>query len=200
MVTGDQYQVLTREFAELSSPDVVLQKEVYAHFGLLFFHFSLVETSLINVLLFHHLGVELVTGNIKSKAQWEQAYDHGCDQAKKKTFGNLSQAVVDIAEFCDLKSELSDVKRRRDYFAHHFFRQEVGLYLDDEGCWHLIWEMSSIRKRLLDLDERLRVPFENMCTRLKLPTPEKSSLEAIEQHLVTDAKLRAVNPPDWSWR
>ena len=62
MITDLQKGELVAEFSELGDEDATLQKEVYAHFGLLFFKFSLVEHSLINIVTFHHVGNEQSQG------------------------------------------------------------------------------------------------------------------------------------------
>ena len=99
MISDAHKQELVAEFSELSEDDITLPKEVYAHFGLLFFKFSLVEHSLINALTFHHLGQELAAKRIKTKEQWEDAHDQGYDGAKKKTFGLLRVFVLSRLHF-----------------------------------------------------------------------------------------------------
>lgn len=65
MINERQKAELVAEFPELGGESVLLAKEIYAHFGLLFFGFSLVKHSLINALTFHHVGKQLNEAKIK---------------------------------------------------------------------------------------------------------------------------------------
>jgi hypothetical protein len=201
MITEEQHSGLVSEFGELADPDIILPKEVYAHFGLLFFKFSLVENSMINILLFHHLGTELAARRIRSKEDWEKAHDKGYDDAKGKTFGNLMKAVLKVPEFSSFAAEFAEIKRLRDYFAHHFFREEVGMYAsdDNEGCWHILWAMKRLRDRLMKLDDELRQPFEQMCKRLRVPLATDDVLKDGAATLIAEAKARIDKGRPFDW-
>lgn len=199
MISDTQKEELVAEFSELSEDDIVLPKEVYAHFGLLFFKFSLVEHSLINALMFHHIGQELAAKRIKTKAQWEEAHDRGYDGAKKKTFGNLVKAIVEIQEFAPFANELTKIKSHRDYFAHHFFREEVGMYRSDEGCWHVLWAIKQLRDQILKLDCCLERPTKAMCKRLGVPYPSDEILEKSQDQLIDEAQARIDTGNPFAW-
>ena len=201
MITDLQKGELVAEFSELGDEDATLQKEVYAHFGLLFFKFSLVEHSLINIVTFHHVGNEQSQGKIQCKFQWEKVYDSGYKIAKKMTFGNLVRAVGRLDEFNSLKTKLSEIKECRDYFAHHFFREEIGLCLSDEGCWHLLWEIQQLRIDLIQLDDQLRIPTEQMCKRLAVPILTEEMLWQIDREMRAEVNVSlAAGNPEFGWK
>lgn len=195
MITREQRLALEGEFPELLEPDLVLTKELYAHFGLLFFNFSLVEHSMINTLTFHHVGKLYQRKEIKDSAHWQKIFDDGYAAAAKLTFGNLSRKLTKIEEFDSLGPDLLKAKRSRDYFAHHFFREEVPFYMSDEGCWHLLYELGQVRQQFKQLDGQLRPPFELMCERFKLPRPTSEQL-AMEEKRMSDEAARTLRSDD----
>lgn len=116
--------ILLKEFPDLEDENIILEKEIYAHFGLLFMKFSFVEHSLINIVTASHVGAAFVAGKIRSKSQWENAFDEGYEKAVKQTFGNLVKNVIKEPEFLKLEVKLKAQKEVRDYFAHHFFERK----------------------------------------------------------------------------
>lgn len=189
MISEKQRLELVAEFPELGDETALLPKELYAHYGLLFFGFSLVEHSLINSLTFHHVGTEMNAGKIRNRQQWEAAHDFGYDLAKKMTFGNLVKSTIKIEEFASLEDRLVEAKKNRDYFAHHFFREEVAVYMSDEGCWHLLYEFKIVKDKLMLLDVELRRPFETMCERLSLPLPTNEQVGSEASELIDSVGL-----------
>jgi len=174
---------LLEEYYDLQSEDVILQKELYAHFGLLFFKFSLVEHSLINVLLFHNVGKSFHKGEIKSKVQWENSFDAEYEKACNLTLGNLIKRVLKIPEFSGFEAKLNELKQARDYFAHRFFRDEVGLYGNDEGIWILLAEIARFRNMTMSVEKLLMPSFEKLCDRLGIPIPNDIQSEVLIREL-----------------
>ncbi|MET2829003.1 hypothetical protein [Mesorhizobium shangrilense] len=179
MRSEDAKAKLLVEFPELGNPEIIFQKEVFAHFGLAFLKFGLVEHSLINVLTFWSVGEGVRTGKIRSRLTWESAFDSGYEQAVALTFGNLTKKVCSIAEFSDLRSSFADAKRLRDYFAHHFMRDEAAYFESEEGCWLLLTKIAEVRHQVLRLEDALKPRFEAMRERLKLPRQDESQLNEL---------------------
>ncbi len=191
---------LVEEFPELTADDVVLQKEVYAHFGLAFFKFALVEHSLVNVYVFSCVGREVAEGKIKSKADWEKSFDESYAEATKKTFGNLAKHASEIVEFGSIKTELQEIKSLRDYFAHHFMRDESGYLSTDDGCWFLLEKIADVRSRTLALENLLNVGFSALCSRLGMPLPNDEQLDEMVAGYKTEfAEKVASGNPKTGW-
>ncbi|HUS54666.1 MAG TPA: hypothetical protein VMY41_11760 [Thermohalobaculum sp.] len=76
---------LIEEFQELGEEDVILQKEVYAHFGLLFFKLALVEHSLINFYVFNTVYEDYRRGILTNKLQWESPFDAAYEGPRQLT-------------------------------------------------------------------------------------------------------------------
>ncbi|WP_157950445.1 hypothetical protein [Pannonibacter carbonis] len=192
---------LISDFPELSGPEVNLSKEIYAHFGLLFFKFSLVEHSLINVLTFHHVGTALEAGEIASQQEWEAAHDFGFERARKMTLGHMVKSVADIGEFSTMRHRLFEAKKRRDYFAHHFFREEAASFLSNEGCWYILYHIKQLRDFLVSLDSDLDEPLKIMCGRLSINLPNDDQQKSEYTALIEESNFRFssnFDKFDWS--
>lgn len=190
MISDESKAELIEEFPELGASDVLLIKEVYAHFGLAFMKFGLVEHSLINVLTFHEVGTRMHAGKITTRQEWEAAFDVGQANAIASTFGNLVKNVSTIAEFADLRVELAEVKKVRNYFAHHFMRREAEYADTDAGCWLLLSRIADVRHKTIELEDALRPRFEAMNRRLKLPAISEERIRTELEMLVENAEAR----------
>ena len=177
MRSDDGKVKLIEEFPELAQPDALLQKEVYAHFGLVFMSFGLVEHSLINIITFKDAASVFPFPDERDQTGWGNEVDKAYASAVALTFGNLVKKVSAIPEFIDLRKSLDEAKRLRDYFAHHFMREESRFSTSDDGCWLLLSKIAVVRRQIKHLDEELKVPFGAMCQRLKIPLPSEPELE-----------------------
>lgn len=199
MISDRQRADLVEEFPELGDEEVTLPKEVFAHFGLLFFKFSLVEHSLIIIMTIFHLGEELAAKRVRTKTDWETAYDVGHDKARSKTFGNLIRAISVIEEFKPLLPRLAEIKKLRDYFAHHFFREEVGMYGNNEACWHTLWAIKSVRDRLVKIDRDLSAPTDALRQRIGVPSPQEEILVQTRRELDEETRARIATGIPFPW-
>ena len=188
MISDDHYQELVSAFPELTHPFTYLQKEIYAFFGLLFYGFSLVETTLINAIAINS-SAEAHDGHSDFAKCVEKEYQ----KVRRKTFGRLRTEVLQIHEFYIWKNDLDKAKSERDYFTHHFCREEFNHQLSDEECWHYIWEMYLIRKGLRRLDSGLQHSFRNMCIRLDIMTPGNEELNARCEQLTKELRQEVVS-------
>jgi len=201
MISEIQKETLLNEYPDLSGNDIVLQKEMYAHFGLLFFKFSLVEHSLINIMLYQHLGKKWNAGKIQNRNQWERQWDIGNERACKLSFGQLVHPVIKIQEFGDLKDELLTASKRRNYFAHNYFREEVAIYMHNEGIWHILWGFYEVGKFFEQLDDHLKPRIHQMCKRQGIPTPNEDQMGKAEGELKTEAlEAIASGNPSFGWK
>ena len=126
-------KVLLCEFPELTAPEVNWNKEVFAHFGLLFMGFGLLEHALINAVMLSSAAQEFAREK-SSTGAWPDLIDKHYERATKLTFGNLSKELTKRPDFSPAKSSLDQAKGLRNYFAHHFMRVDSDLMTQDNGC------------------------------------------------------------------
>lgn len=165
---------LIEEFPELNSDNLILNKEVLAHFGLLFSAFALIENSMINVVTFNHSFIDALRTTIHSVHDWSCIFDKNEAASKKLTFGQLADRVVIIEEYTQLLNNIKEIKKIRNYFAHHFLREEAAYFSSDESCWFLLEKMNSARHKVKFLEAELDKRFEAMCIRLKYALPDSN--------------------------
>ncbi len=155
MSDDDDLNLLYEEFPDLISDGNLLQKEVFAHFGLLFSGYALLETGLQNCFIFSELHRCVVEKKVLCRQDWRAAYDALEAKSHASTFGTLLKLLDSCPQLAECKDELSSLKSSRDYFAHHFFREENGKMFSDEGRIRLISRMNVLRRRVKLLEEKV---------------------------------------------
>lgn len=95
-----------------------------AHFGLLFSRFALLEAALHNLVLYVRLQQELHSGSIRSTGTLHNRAEAIEREAFAMTFGSLLQALHRAGALSEFFPRLNALKKKRDYFAHHFFREK----------------------------------------------------------------------------
>ena len=146
MRSEPQISTLIEEFPELAANDVNWDKEVYAHFGLLFSGYALLEASLQNCFVFREVQAAWVAKRVTNHAEWIIEYDLLEKKAFSQTFGNLIRLVSNYTEFQPHSAKLKELKRKRDYFAHHFFREEMANMLIPERVPSLVAALNRQRQ------------------------------------------------------
>lgn len=123
-------------------------KEVYARFGLAFYHANVLEHELVNLAAL----VELQQ-NTPSSREFVEALFEG---RFKKVFGQLVREVKALAVFpSELETSLSQALERRNYLAHHYFRERAGELCTHEGRDYMIQELSQMTHLFSDVDSQL---------------------------------------------
>lgn len=189
MRSDPRFFKLIEEFPELANDEITIEKELYAHFGLLFFSFALVEHSLINFVVFDAAGQGLQNRTIRNRTEWEAAFDQNYEKAKSLSLGNLIRATKDIPELVPVSSSLTKMKTERDYFAHHFFRDEAIYFRGDDRGWLLLLKLNEVRQRTVKLENQLKPQFELMCGRYGLPRPTADQLAQILNEYENDISM-----------
>jgi hypothetical protein len=190
---------LIAEFPELQD-DAVLPKEVYAHFGLAFFKFALVEHSLINIFVFATVGEKFKKKQIRSKDAWEAAFDNAYAKAASLTFGNLARSATSLPDFAEISFEINEIKSIRDYFAHHFMREEAAYFESEEGCWFLLEKIAEVRLKTIAVEEELKNRFSVLCDRLGFQQPSEAQIQTgMSEYAQEFAQALANGNPKVGW-
>jgi hypothetical protein len=168
---------LAEEFPELGDPHVLWEKEVFAHFGLLFMGIGLLEHALINAVMLTSAAKEFASERGKS-GSWAELIDRHFEQATQKTFGNLKKALCNKKGFESLDGELTEVKKLRDYFAHHFMRVDSDLMSQPSGCILLIHRLWLARSKIKAVEVELEAATARFFIKIDLPPPTEIDVQA----------------------
>ena len=168
---------LLDDFPELGSEEVIWEKEVFAHFGLLFMGIGLLEHSLINAVMLTNAASDYARYK-GSTGTWADLIDQHFDHATKLTFGNLKKAICAKRGFEALDGPLGEVKQLRDYFAHHFMRRDSDLMSQRQGCILLIFRLQEARRSLKDVEHELEKATQKFFAKIGLPIPEEADVAA----------------------
>ena len=179
MTTSSDRAALIAEFSELADLDELTSKEVYAHYGLLIFHFSLLEHSLINALMFERAIADVKRKIVSGQPSWSDALDRHFEHAKSLTFGNLVNSIVRYRDYSPFEGKLRAAKLSRDYFTHHFFRDEIAYFGSEEGRWLLLERMNSERKRVNLVEKELKPVAAARLKRVGLPQASDDALDSL---------------------
>lgn len=139
---------LFKEFPELLGDDVVVMKELYAHFGLVFSAYANLEAGIQNCYVFWQMREHHLQGSVKSEDDWVNLHERLEEKAFSATFGSLLRMVEGCEELDANRAELFNLKKIRDYFAHHFFREENSKMFHDETTIKLIANVYATRVRV----------------------------------------------------
>jgi hypothetical protein len=192
MPVDHDYVDLFEIFPELAESDVVLKKEILAHFGLLFSVFADLETGIQQCYTMWQLRNELGNGKIKSEQKWIERYDALEAKAIKATFGTLLRLVDGLDEIKPHMVNLRIMKDRRDYFAHHFFREENDKMHSNEAILHLLWRMNILREQV-DALSKLISKIHGDILQALYPHKDVASEISVETALLKEEYLK--NPP-----
>lgn len=145
MIDCPEYTELLEEFPELTESGVIFEKEILAHFGLLFSKYAVLEAGVQNCYTMWQLELALSKDEIKSQAEWVERFDALEGEAFAATFGTLLRLVSDFDDLKPYADTLTRLKKGRDYFAHHFFREENSKMFSSESMLHLLSRMHILR-------------------------------------------------------
>ena len=140
MIPDSDFEDLVAEFPELAHGNIVWEKEVYAHFGLTFSAFGTLEHGLANI-----LAVRLTSAEARPS---RQKFDHHLGSCFQRTLGNLITELERFYAGHEFITKLRAAKAKRDYLAHHFFREKAVDLFSKEGMQSLLLELNGIRQEI----------------------------------------------------
>ena len=179
------------EFPELLLPDVNWGKEVLAHFGLLFSGYALLEASLQNCVIYWK-KIDFLKNLDKGKSfdelvlLWELEHDKTESLAIASTFGSLLKMLKSCAFLDKIRHELTTLKVKRDYFAHHFFRETATFHTSDALRLRMIQSMHLLRLRTKKAEHATDAAASEMFAQLY----PKTDLDALVKAEVDQQKLK----------
>ena len=188
---------LITEFPELQDEEIILSKEVLAHFGLLFSAFALLEAGLQNCYIYWHLRSALENKSIRSQTDWNRLSSDLEVTAFGKTFGGLLTLLQECPEISPRLEELRSLGKSRNYFAHHFFRDENDKMFDNQAKLHLISRMNLLRKRVKEAESAIELTSIDLLKRLY---PDIDVVSEINKVISEHKKaLKDTPPSNFGW-
>lgn len=156
-------------------------KEVYAQFGLAIYLAQVLEHGIGNALVYSSL-IPSNVGKVRSALEWHEKFDQFLGLHFEKTLGRMiSTLKAEIATTSNLESLLSEALRKRNWLAHHYFRERSDDFMNEAGRTKMIAELEEaqtlfsladevletitkpLREKYGFTDERLEQFFDEYC-------------------------------------
>jgi hypothetical protein len=116
-------------------------KTVYAHFGLAVFSAQCLEHGLSNALIYLDLIPRRVN-TVGTKEQWNAEFDGFLGRNFEQTLARLLARFRELTSVPkDLEELLTTALKRRNWLAHHYFRERAEGFMSASGRESMISEM-----------------------------------------------------------
>jgi hypothetical protein len=142
-------------------------KELFAYFGRAYYMANVFETGLAIAVLnldFLTETANKIRQNGKTRfdrSAYEAEFDDFMNQQHAKTLGNLIKRLNELIEIGEpMKSLLSESKSKRDFFAHHFFRERSEAFVSRTGRDSMIEELERAHDLFKSADRALQELIE----------------------------------------
>ena len=123
-------------------------RDVYAHYGLAMFLAQTLEHAIVNALVILRLP--------EKEEYTRQDIDEFMEGRFQKTLGALlKQLKSEISFPPDLESMLVKALNRRNYLAHHYFRERAETFVTRNGSTQMLYELQSDQRLFEKADEQL---------------------------------------------
>jgi AcrR family transcriptional regulator len=143
-------------------------KTVYAHFGLALYLAQVLEHGLANALMCTEL-IPRRAGNPVPRKKWEAEFDAFIEQQFKHTLGRLIQHLDSTTPVPDdLEELLTAALVKRNFLAHHYFRERAEAFMSHRGREEMIAELQEAQKLFERADDRLNQVITPLCERYGL--------------------------------
>lgn len=148
-------------------------KEVFAYFGRAYYMANVFETGLALAVVQLDFMVEVMetvkrTGlNDFDRTNYENEFDAFMNRQHAQTLGNLIKRVHGLANMdTSLKDLIAEAKKRRDFVAHHFFRERSEAFVTRHGREEMIHELEIAHEIFVAADRALAKFMEPHLNRL----------------------------------
>lgn len=136
-------------------------KEIYARFGLCVYTFQTFEQQLMNLIL------------AKSRAHainmTPAEYDLIFKSYSDKTMGELKKKVINLYTLPkDIKKKLEIINTSRNYFVHHYFKDNSHLFFSDLGQRKMLKEITEMTEEIKIVDKYFDEKIDELITELNV--------------------------------
>ena len=173
-------------------------RDVYAHFGLAMFLAQCLEHGLVNALIFAKLLPNEAAAHkgghkVFDRSRYEARFDIFLEKQFKETIGSLITLLRRATAVpTDLEAALMESKEKRNFLAHHYFRDRDEQFISRVGRDAMIAELEDAQRLFQRTDDQLNTAVEPLMRKAGL-TPEV--LDQIEADILlrAHAKARAID-------
>ncbi len=156
-------------------------KAVYAHFGLAVYLAQVLEHGLVNALVFLEL-IPNRAGNPVPRKQWETEVDSFLERNFETTLGKMIRSLKAVTPIpSDLETVLTDALTKRNFLAHHFFRERSDEFMSQEGRERMIEELQNAQALFDAADTKLSEATKS--AREKYGFTDERAEQFLEEHL-----------------
>ena len=130
-------------------------KEVYAYFGLAIYFSQVLEHGLVNSLVFLDL-LPRRAGHPVPNEKWFKEFDAFMDQHFETTLGKMIRSLKNVISVPqDLESLLAVALEKRNFLAHHYFKDRSIEFMTKIGRDKMIIELQEARTLFKHADDQL---------------------------------------------
>lgn len=156
-------------------------KSVYAHFGLAVYLAQVLEHGLANALVFLDLLPNRADNPVPRK-QWEAEFDSFLERNFETTLGKMIRSLKAVTPIpSDLEAVLTDALTKRNFLAHHFFRERSDAFVSHEGRERMIEELQNAQALFDGADTKLSEATKS--AREKYGFTDERAEQFLKQHL-----------------
>jgi hypothetical protein len=128
---------------------------VYAYFGLAMYFAQVLEHGIANTMMCAEL-LPRRDGKPVPKKAWEAEFDAFMNEQYQQTLGRLIRALKNATSVPpDLEGILTAALEKRNYLAHHYFRERAEAFMSWKGREKMIEELQGAQKLFDDADARI---------------------------------------------
>jgi hypothetical protein len=167
-------------------------RETFAYFGRAFYMSSVLEVGLAHALMYGEflMGVRekiiTTTGKNFDRKQYESDFDAFMDKHFAQTMGNIIRRANTLPDFDrDLRQRIEMARKRRNFLAHHYWRERSIKFATTEGRLEMRRELSQDTEMFTQLDRDIDAAMKP--TRSKLGISDKM-LERYYEKMMNEIK------------
>ncbi|MFN7957373.1 MAG: hypothetical protein U0P46_03455 [Holophagaceae bacterium] len=159
-------------------------KTVYAHFGLAIYLAQCLEHQIVNSMVVIDL-LPNFPWKQKSREDWYKQHDQYNEEQFTKTLGRLIRDLKSITQVPpEVESKLSFCLARRNFLAHHYFRERAIEFMTESGRQNMLTELENDQAMFRQADQQLHLLVEPLNLKYGI-TPEaveSARLELLKAH------------------
>ena len=139
----------------MPDPEEEQVRDVYAHFGLAVYLAQCLEHGIANALVFADL-IPQKADHFPAREQWDEDFDAFMGSKFQATLGRLIEQLREVTQIePDLEALLKRALQRRNWLAHHYFRERAEALVSQEGRRAMLEELQEAQQLFQKVDAML---------------------------------------------